>query len=209
MTAVRSGPAFSIHDIPFSAHGSWFGISPVLAEKTRAEDLHLVSHQNGMHAVLRFIPLDTTTHDRVAARIDSTPSLLSWVREGGCVELAYAAPDIVRLRGEGMGLRITAAATALTPFTGTYFYRDPVADAYVFTSYETGRRYRITVLSGVVTEAMGNQSLGSGERGIDLTADAAGIWEAAVEELDSARAPLTSAAVNVRPRESRRPSVWK
>ena len=48
MTAARSGPAFSVHDIPFSTYGSWFDISPVIAEKTYAEDLHLVSHQNGM-----------------------------------------------------------------------------------------------------------------------------------------------------------------
>jgi glycogen debranching enzyme len=31
MTAARSGPAFSIRDIPFSTYGSWFDISPVVA----------------------------------------------------------------------------------------------------------------------------------------------------------------------------------
>jgi hypothetical protein len=41
MTAARSGPVFSVQDIPFSAYGSWFDISPVVAEKTYAEDLHL------------------------------------------------------------------------------------------------------------------------------------------------------------------------
>ncbi|MDF3142829.1 MULTISPECIES: trehalase family glycosidase [unclassified Streptomyces] len=192
MTAARSGPAFSLHDIPFSTHGSWFGISPVLAEKTRAEDLHLVSHQNGMHAVLRFTPLHAATGERAGTRVEATPGLLSWTGEQGRVALAYASPDTVRLRGEGLGLRITAAADALTPFTGTYFYRDPVEGAYVFTSYETGRRYRITVLSGTVTEISGSQALGSGERGVTLTAAPGGGWEAAVEELDSARLPYTS-----------------
>ncbi|MFF5978885.1 amylo-alpha-1,6-glucosidase [Streptomyces olindensis] len=192
MTAARSGPAFSLHDIPFSTHGSWFGISPVLAEKTRSEDLHLVSHQNGMHAVLRFTPLDATTRDRATAHAEATPGLLTWTGAGGRIGLAYAAPDTVRLRGEGLALRITAAAGTLTPFTGTYFYRDPVAGAHVFTSYETGRRYRITVLSGSVTEESGTQGLGAGERGVTLTAEAGGAWEAAVEELDSARAPHRS-----------------
>ena len=47
---------FSVRDVPFSYPGSWFDISPVVAEKTYAEDLHLVSHQSGMHPVLRFEP---------------------------------------------------------------------------------------------------------------------------------------------------------
>ncbi|MFD7054216.1 amylo-alpha-1,6-glucosidase [Streptomyces mirabilis] len=192
MTAARSGPAFSIHDIPFSTHGSWFGISPVLGEKTRADDLHLVSHQNGMHAVLCFVPVDATTGERVETRVTATPSQLSWTHESGHIDLAYESPDTVRLRGKKAGLRITAAAQTLTPFTGTYFYRDPVDGAHVFTSYETGRRYRITVLSGIVREISGSQSLGGAERGLTVTAEADAIWEAAIQELDSARRPYSS-----------------
>ncbi|MGW7253510.1 amylo-alpha-1,6-glucosidase [Streptomyces sp. NPDC054834] len=187
MTAARSGPAFSIHDIPFSTQGSWFGISPVLAERTRADDLHLVSHQNGMHAVLRLVPLDAETGARVDSHVMTTPSLLRWVHERGSIDCAYEAPDTVRIRGEGLGLRITAAAEALTPFTGTYFYRDPVDEAYVFTSYETGRRYRITRLSGVARELSGNQALGAADRGLTICGDAGGTWEVAVEEFDSGR----------------------
>ncbi|MER6372394.1 amylo-alpha-1,6-glucosidase [Streptomyces mirabilis] len=192
MTAARSGPAFSIHDIPFSTHGSWFGISPVLGEKTRADDLHLVSHQNGMHAVLCFVPVDATTGERVETRVTATPSQLSWTHESGHIDLAYESPDTIRLRGKTAGLRVTAAAQTLTPFTGTYFYRDPVDGAHVFTSYETGRRYRITVLSGIVREISGSQSLGGAERGLTVTAEADAIWEAAIQELDSARRPYSS-----------------
>ncbi|MFD4872460.1 amylo-alpha-1,6-glucosidase [Streptomyces sp. NPDC058420] len=194
MTAVPSGPAFSVHDIPFSTHGSWFGISPVLAEKTYAEDLHLVSHQNGMHAVLRLIPLDTATGDRAETVVRATPSLLSWTGGDGNVDLAYELPDTVRVHGQGLGLRITAAARTLTPFSGTYFYRDPVDSAYTFTSYETGRRYRITVLFGTVAEVAGAQALGAGDRGLTVTGEADGTWEIAVEELDSARRPYRSSS---------------
>ncbi|MGI3227103.1 amylo-alpha-1,6-glucosidase [Streptomyces sp. GTA36] len=194
MTAVPSGPAFSVHDIPFSAHGSWFGISPVLAEKVRAEDLHLVSHQNGMHAVLCFVPLEMVTGERAETAVDATPSRLSWTGSDGRIDLAYETPDTVRLRGEGLGLRVTAAAKILTPFSGTYFYRDPVDGTHVFTSYETGRRYRITVLSGTVADVSGAQALGTGDRGLTVTADADGPWEIAVEELDSARWPYKSSS---------------
>ncbi|MGW0950277.1 amylo-alpha-1,6-glucosidase [Streptomyces sp. NPDC002623] len=194
MTAASSGPAFSVHDIPFSMHGSWFGISPVLAEKTRAEDLHLVSHQNGMHAVLRFVPLDPATGDRAETRVQASPSLLGWTGGGGRVDLAYESPDTVRLRGTGLALSVSAAAQALTPFSGTYFFHDPAADAHVFTSYETGRRYRITVLAGVVAEVSGAQALGGGDRGLTICSGADGSWEAAVEELDTARPPYVSSA---------------
>lgn len=191
MTAAPSGPAFSVHDIPFSAHGSWFGISPVLAEKVRAEDLHLVSHQNGMHAVLCFVPLEGVTGERAETVVGATPSRLSWTGSHGRIDLTYETPDTVRLRGEGLSLRVSAAAKNLTPFSGTYFYRDPVDGTHVFTSYETGRRYRITVLSGTVADVSGAQALGTGDRGLTVTGDVAGPWEIAVEELDSARRPYS------------------
>ncbi|MFK0159485.1 amylo-alpha-1,6-glucosidase [Streptomyces sp. NPDC090493] len=190
MTAAPPGPAFSVHDIPFSTYGSWFDISYVVAEKTHAEDLHLVSHQNGMHGVLRLVPLNTTAEgDCAEARVVATPGLLSWIGENGRVDLAYESPEIVRLRGSGLGIGVFAAAKALTPFSGTYFFHDPAADAHVFTSYETGRRYRVTVLSGTLAEVAGAQALGSVDRGVGVTADADGTWEIAIDELDTARPP--------------------
>ncbi|MFJ4979510.1 amylo-alpha-1,6-glucosidase [Streptomyces coeruleorubidus] len=195
MTAApSSGPAFSVHDIPFSTFGSWFGISPVVAEKTYAEDLHVVSHQNGMHAVLRLVPLDPATGERAGARVEATPGLLSWVGPAGRIDLAYESPDTVRLRGSGLDIGVFAAAQVLTPFSGTYFFHDPAADAHVFTSYETGRRYRVTLLSGRIAHTAGAQALGSGDRGLALTAAADGGWEIAVEEVDTARPPYVSSA---------------
>ncbi|WP_328414017.1 trehalase family glycosidase [Streptomyces violaceus] len=197
MTADRSGPAFSVQDIPFSTYGSWFDISPVVAEKTYAEDLHLVSHQNGMHAVLSLTPLDRATGERAGTRVEATPGLLSWIGVSGPgrVDLAYESPDTVRLRGTALPLRVCAAARTLTPFSGTYFFRDAATDAYVFTSYETGRHYRVTVLSGTVTHTHGDQTLGTADRGLTVTADPDDSWEIAVEELDTARPPYVSTSL--------------
>ncbi|MFJ7334205.1 amylo-alpha-1,6-glucosidase [Streptomyces sp. NPDC101116] len=193
MTASRSGPAFSVHDIPFSTYGSWFGISPVVAEKTYAEDLHLVSHQNGMHAVLSLTPLHPVTGDRAETRVEARPGLLSWIGADGRVDLAYESPDTVRLRGHGLGMAVRAAARTLTPFSGSYFFHDAAAGAHVFTSYETGRRYRVTALSGGL-DATGAQTLGSAERGVATAAGPDGTWETAIEELGTARPPYTSTA---------------
>ncbi|MFF1478455.1 amylo-alpha-1,6-glucosidase [Streptomyces sp. NPDC058301] len=189
MTAARSGPAFSVHEIPFSTYGSWFDISPVVAENTYAEDLQLVSHQNGMHGVLRLVPRDPARGERAETRVEATPGLLSWTGESGRVDLAYESPDTVRLRGSGLGIGVFAAARTLTPFSGTYFFHDPAADAHVFTSYETGRRYRVTVLSGTVALTAGAQALGGADRGLAVIAETGGVWEIAIEEIGTARPP--------------------
>ena len=175
-------PVFSVQDIPFSYAGSWFGISPVVAEKTYAEHLHLVSHQSGLHAVLRLVPIRAGAP--VEAVVSATPAQLTWDAQEGRIELAYETPDTVRLRGQGLGLALRAAHATLTSFRGTYFYRDPVDDAYVFTDYGTGRRYRVTVVAGAVA-AVGAEILGTGDRGV--TTDGDGPWELAIEEFDSAR----------------------
>ena len=51
-------PAFDVREIPFSVRGSWLNLSPVVALHSHADAVHLVSHRNGMHAVLRCEPLD-------------------------------------------------------------------------------------------------------------------------------------------------------
>jgi hypothetical protein len=179
-----TGSGFSVQDIPFSYAGSWFGISPVIAEKTYAEHLHLVSHQSGLHAVLRFVPLHAGAPAEVTVR--AVPAHLAWIGEHGRIELAYDNADTVRLRGHGLGLQVRAAHPTLTPFSGTYFYGDPVDGSHVFTDYGTGRRYRVTVLAGGVV-ATGAQTLGTSERGVTMAGDEP--WELAIEELDSARPP--------------------
>jgi glycogen debranching enzyme len=178
---------FNVRDIPFSTFGSWLDISPVIAQNAYADDLHLVSHQGGMHPVLCFAPLGPAT--RAGVVVQATPSLLSWRYPQGHAEATYESPDTIRVRGAGVELQITAAASRLTPFSGSYFHRDPVDGAYVFTTYETGRRYRVSILSGTV-RSLGDQALGEAERGLVL---GGGTWEVAIEEYESARAPYAAA----------------
>ncbi|BEL04391.1 trehalase family glycosidase [Actinoplanes sichuanensis] len=185
MTVVPIGPAFAVQDIPFSHRGSWFGISPVIAENIVADDLHLVSHRNGMHAILRFIVLPGAT-------VAATPALLSWHHDDGRIDLVFDDQDTIRVRGHRLGLDIVAAAGTLTPFSGTYLYQDPVDGSHVFTSYETGRRYRVTVLTGDLEAVDGQQTLGTTRRGLTLPPD--GEWELAIEEFGTARRPYRSRA---------------
>ncbi|WP_433537912.1 amylo-alpha-1,6-glucosidase [Micromonospora sp. CA-249363] len=185
MTVAPSGPEFAIQDIPFSYRGSWLNISPVVAEKTYADDLHLVSHQTGLHPVLRLSPAAPD------ATVVATPALLTWRAGSGQIEAVFDGPDTLRIRGRQLGLRICAAAGTLTPFSGSYLYRDPVDGSHVFTSYETGRRYRVTVLAGVLHRTDGVEALGTADRSLALAADEP--WEIAVEEYATARRPYTTA----------------
>jgi hypothetical protein len=185
---------FSVREIPFSHRGSWFDLSPVVAQATYADDLHLVSHRNGMHAVLRLVPVLGET--RVPTEVTARPEALTWSQGRGRIAAAFESPSSLRLFGHGLGLRVAAADATLTPFTGTYAFHDPVTSSYVFTSYETGHRYRVTGLSGSVRE-FGSTALGTAERAVVLGADGED-WEAVLEELDTAgprpraRAPFTA-----------------
>lgn len=186
--SIPALPAFDVREIPFSHHGSWFCFSPVIAEATYAADLHLVSHQTGLHPVLRLTPVDASG-SRADTTVTATPARLAWTAVESGLELVYETDDTVRMRGDGrgLGLRLSAANPTLTPFSGPYFYRDPVDGSYIYTLYQTGRRYRITVLGGEPVEAFGLQALKTAERGLHLPADQA--WEISIEEFDSARIP--------------------
>ncbi|MEV7098112.1 trehalase family glycosidase [Amycolatopsis sp. NPDC051045] len=173
---------FSLREIPFSYPGSWFDVSPVVAEATYADDLHLVSHRHGMHAVLALVP-------ESGGEPAATPSALTWGTADRGITAAFAAPETLRIAGRGLQLRIRAAEATLTPFTGTYFFTDPVDGSAVFTSYETGCRYRVTVLSGHVRH-VGAEALGTAERAVVVSGDA---WEVVIEELPGAREPYSTA----------------
>jgi glycogen debranching enzyme len=192
MPSDLTGPRFDPKQIPFSHYGSWLSVSPVTANARYADDLHLVSHQQGMHPVLSLCTM-TSGGCRANARTEAVPSHLTWLAESGRIEALFASADTLRLRGTGLHLRIDAVASALTPFSGTYLYHDPVDGSYVFTSYETGRRYRITVLTGVAA-VTGDQALGTAARSVAIgPADGAPGWEIAIEEYEAGRVPYRPA----------------
>ena len=81
-TPVFALPTFDVREIPFSVRGSWLNLSPVVALHARADAIHVVSHRNGMHAVLRCEPV---TDAPVAWTAD--PATLTW-RAGECHRVA-------------------------------------------------------------------------------------------------------------------------
>src|SRR3954466_12626134 len=96
-------PTFDIREIPFSVRGSWLNLSPVVALHTRADAVHLMSHRNGMHAVLRFEPSRDVGWSADAATF-------SWRAPDGSVEAVFEDLRTVRLRGTGLAMRLVDAA---------------------------------------------------------------------------------------------------
>jgi hypothetical protein len=178
-----SASRFDVRSIPFSRRGAWLDISPVVGLHDSRQNLHLVSHQTGMHAIFAFEP--QRGGSAVPVEFDVTPAVLRLTDRGGAIEAVFENDSTLRLRGSGLGLRIAEATSELTPFTGTYLFTDPVDGSAVFTSYETGRRYRITTLRGSIAVA-GAELLGAGERSVAVDGDK---WEIVIEEYESARAP--------------------
>ena len=172
---------FPIDEVPFSMRGSWLSVSRVVGLHRSAELIHLVSHQTGMHPVLSFQPM------RDGAPVETTesaaPERLRWGAGAGEFTAAFADVDTVRVRGAGLGLRLADASGGLTPFTGTFLFIAPHDGSAVLTSYETGRRYRVTRLAGAFS-VIGSERLGAGERAIEV-GDDGGEWEIAIEELTS------------------------
>jgi hypothetical protein len=184
---VPSVTAFDVREIPFARRGSWINLSPVIGLHERADDVHVVSHQTGLHPVFAFVPLQNG--ERADAVLTASASVLTWSAGEGAIHAAFDTDDTIRVRGTGLDLRLVEASSALTPFTGTYLITDPVDGALVLTSYETGRRYRITVLAGHAT-IVGDGALGTAERSVELTGP---VWEIAIEEFETAREPYVTA----------------
>jgi len=184
--AAADDPAFDIDEIPFSYRGSWLNLSPVVGLHRRSEHVHVVSHRTNLTAVLALcpardgVPIEATCRPR--------PAALSWRSGDDRIDVVFASTTALRLRGHGLGLVLQAADPALTPFTGTYLFQDPLDGSWTFTSYETGRRYRVTTLAGRV-KATGAEALGRAARQLEVSGDG---WEIVLEELDTARAPFAA-----------------
>ena len=171
--------SFDVREVPFSIRGSWFDLSPVVAMHTVADDIHLVSHVNGMHPIFRITP--EVDGLRQSSDWHTDAASLRWHgHNGGHVAAAFDGPRRLRLRGHGLQLRLTEAAGELTPFSGGYLFVDPVDDAAVLTSYETGLRYSVRMIAGSL-ECTGAEALGRAERSLLLGASGED-WEAELIE---------------------------
>jgi hypothetical protein len=176
---------FNLDQVPFSMRGSWLSISRIVGLHRRAEFVHLVSHQTGMHPILEFQPLGDGAV--LTALPDATAERLRWESADGFIEVVFSDAQTVRVRGRGLALRLADVAANLTSFTGSYLYRSPIDGSMVLTSYETGRRYHLVAQGGQLT-SVGVELLGEGVRAVVVACDG-GEWDLLISEATSVGAP--------------------
>ena len=123
---------FDIRHIPFSTRGSWLNLSPVVGLETVAEEVHLVSHVNGMHPIVR-LSIERAGELYATDWVADAASFQWRGPEDHHVAAAFDGPRRLRLRGHGLQLRLTEAAGQLTPFSGSYLLVDPIDGAAVLT----------------------------------------------------------------------------
>ena len=186
-------PPFDLRSAPFSRRGSWLNLSPVVAAHRTVDDVHLISHRTGMHAVLSLVPAAAETNGRW--NVDADAARVHWSDGIRSVRAVFATTDTLRVRGDaGSTLRLAEAAAELTPFTGIYLFRDPRDGSAVFTSYETGCRYRVTAIEGTL-RIDGAEALGAATRAVTVAGiDGGHGWEIAIEEFETSRPPFAADA---------------
>ncbi|MFN3948922.1 amylo-alpha-1,6-glucosidase [Microbacterium sp.] len=187
-------PAFPLRHVPLSRRGSWLNLSPVVGAHRTVDDVHLVSHRTGMHPVLSVVPRSTADATSGRWSVGADAASVRWSDGALCVQAVFASADTLRVRGDaGSTVRLAEAAAELTPFTGIYLFQDPRDGSAVFTSYETGCRYRVTAITGRL-HIEGAESLGAATRAVTVTAegDSGEGWEIAIEEFESSRPPFSA-----------------
>jgi putative isomerase len=140
---------FDIRIIPFSRRGSWLSFSFItgdFAKRTGLEGLFLRTVRDcgeyreifrvEMAAEGRLVPFE----------IEASPVLLRLVADEGSIEILMPETDIVRVRGRGVGMRLTAIAKSEFE---TFL---PASDgAWVFNSFGSATSLYLHILEGNLT----------------------------------------------------------
>ncbi len=177
--------AFPIKQIPFSTFGSWLSISPTATMKQNSRKqvntLFLRSHHGSRPGVVKAF-LQLTPQNKGIMKIHSSPEVLTWTdTKGGCIDICFATPQCLRLRGRGLGL-------TLTPRFETVLFELP-EQQLVLNMFETSRRYVLETLQGKLTWQGAWKAELEEDVVVNISPDATGAWELALHETQSTFIP--------------------
>ncbi|WP_257347118.1 amylo-alpha-1,6-glucosidase [Pseudalkalibacillus decolorationis] len=135
---------FNLNEVPFSRYGSYIVISP-LHSKDKNKDLYIRNIRGGDNDLGAVFRIELVYKGkRVPYKVTATPTLLRLDAEEGYMELCIYEPQFLRVRGKGVGLRLSAN-------TGAYDYAMPVQNGrWEVNSFEQEIRYMVTPLKGLL-----------------------------------------------------------
>jgi glycogen debranching enzyme len=101
---------FDLHEIPFSRYGSFLALSRREPPRVETSGLYLRSVR-GLSKPRECFRLEILHHGKpVEFREVIEPHLLRLEADGGFAEICFATRNVVRIRGEGLSLRLTTEA---------------------------------------------------------------------------------------------------
>jgi len=184
--SVSSALTFDIRKIAFSSPGSYFAVShvtsplaPLLENATEGEGLYLRNLHDG--AQDRMLRLDVLKDRQpVAFETVATPGVLRLMAKDGALEICFATPDRLRIRGRGLGLRISKARP------GTYDYALPQASGrWELNLLDQRMRYGLVPIIGALEVEAPFKNVGAEKIVADFLPDAEGTLEAAIEPYET------------------------
>lgn len=125
--------------------------------------------------VFHIVPIDN--QDQIPFTEQATPTLLTLDCEEGTVRLCFEEPKLLRIRGDGVGLRLEHARDCVAFPTAN-------PETFILIDFDLASQYAITVLKGTMTPtAPWNGKTNGRERVIlEFQIDSDGIFECAIEE---------------------------
>jgi hypothetical protein len=183
---------FNLHEVPFSRYGSYMAISRRSAKTERWDGLYLRTIRGGAvkddvfrvfttaggaakDSVFHIVPVDD--QKQIPYTEQAAPTLLTLGCTGGKVRLCFADSKVLRIRGDGVGLRLEHAASCVA---------FPAADprTFILIDFDLASQYAVTSIKGtMVTTAPWNGKANGRERVVlEFQPDADGVFECAVEE---------------------------
>ena len=181
-TVVEGGTAMlklNLCEVPFSRFSSYLAISRLEGEAGRPEGIHLRSVGGGRRMGEIFRLQVTQNGDAIPFKEEATATLLRFEAAGGRVMLCMPDPDVLRVYGEGAGLR-------LTMHTGAYDNAFALPDGrwQVICASQDTKLMLIPVSGGLSVEARWGE-YGCDEVIVDLVPDAAGTCDMLIEAFES------------------------
>lgn len=177
---------FDTAKVPFSRYGSYLAFSHLPASQNIPEGLYLRTLHGGVSrpAIFRVELLDG--RNPVPFKQIPTPTLLRLQATGGEVDICIARPKVIRVRGRGVGLRLTAP---LEPFG--HGFAIPIDQSH-WEVNDPGRR--ATLMLSSLRASLVMDAPWEGTRSGRITADflpdpATGTFEGAIEEYSNSWTP--------------------